>query len=152
MTDHHMSIDPTIEVLYVKRGRRYQPWGNLRQYHPDTMQAGTFRLTHCPEDGLYRHTTDVTPDTASFLAATAVAQWAMEQAITNKAIAAPAPTATQMTPKQMQLVEQFRLDMAEAGGLVPEYWQHSSPYEIVKAGIDAITAIHEYYNSERKVE
>ena len=54
------------EQLYVKRGRRYVPWGNGAHWDMDidAMKVGTFRLIYCPEPGHYRYRYDVIPDTA----------------------------------------------------------------------------------------
>ena len=45
------------------------------------------------------------------------------------------PRATAATA---QLIERFRADMAEACGLVPSWWQHSSARDISQAAIDAV--------------
>lgn len=124
------------ETLYIKKGRRYFPWGN-HSFANDIMKAGTFRLTYCPEDGHYRYTYDVTPDTASFLAAACIAQWSMEQAILEKAKSAPKPQ-PEWTEEQKKLIEKFRDDMAKTGALIPEYWTSSTAYEIAQAGIKAV--------------
>jgi hypothetical protein len=50
-------VIPPTETLYIKKGRRYIPWGNLgdRNWHDgDPMRIGTFRLIHCPAPGHYR--------------------------------------------------------------------------------------------------
>lgn len=125
----------TEETLYVKKGRRYVPWGH--HGHEDVMLAGAHRLTYCPEDGHRRYRHDVTPDTAAFLAACNIAQYAMEQAIAEKAKAAPQRSNT-YTPEQKRIIEKFRNDMAEAGALVPDYWTGNSAYEIARAGIEAV--------------
>jgi hypothetical protein len=126
------------EQLYVKRGRRYHPWGNGDHWGHDcdAMEAGTCRLIHCPEPGHYRQRSIVSPDAAAWVAAAMVAEHAMQEAIAARAIAAP--QVAPYTPKQLRLIEQFRRDMAAAGGLTPIYWTHSTPGEIVRAGIDAV--------------
>ena len=130
-----------MTTLYVKKGRRYIPWGHLEQdWHRDgdPMQAGTFRLVHCPAPGHYRTTHDVTPDTAAFLAAAELAAVAMEETMRERAKAVPQPSNTPYTAEQRRLIEQFRQDMAAIGALVPSYWTHASAREIAQAGIDAV--------------
>jgi hypothetical protein len=81
----------------------------------------------------------VTPDTAGFVAAAMIAREALEKAICNAVIAKPSlPTTRPYTPKQKRIVEQFRKDMADAGGLVPDWWTAKSAYEIVTAVIEAV--------------
>jgi len=128
------------ETLYIKKGRRYYPWGN-QSFANDVMKVGTFRLTYCPENGHYRYTQNVTPDTATFLAAASVAQWAMEQAILERAKSKPQPAPVPWTEKQLKLIEQFRSDMAATGALIPNYWMDSTAYEIAYAGIKAVEEI-----------
>lgn len=129
------------EQLYVKRGRRYLPWGNAEDWdrEKDVMKIGTFRLIHCPEPGHYRYRYDVTPDSAAWVAAAMVAENAMQKAIVDASIARPSSHGSHpYTPEQQRIIEQFRIDMAAAGGLVPSYWTHNSPIEIAEAGINAV--------------
>ena len=132
-----------MTTLYTKKGRRYVVWGNLQDHdwhRKDAMRAGTFRLTYCPEDGSRRHISDVTPDTAAFAAAAAIAQRAMEQAILERAKAHPLPRESPTTPEQEAIIRKFRDDMIAAGGLMPAYWEYATAYEIAKAGVDAVKA------------
>jgi hypothetical protein len=134
------------EQLYIKRGRRYYPWGNgdCWDTDKDAMKAGTCRLIYCPEPGHYRHHHDVTPDSAAWVAAAMVAEHAMQEAMASRAIAQP--QALQYTPEQQRLIEQFRRDMAAAGGLTPIWWTHGTPAEIAKAGVDAVKRYHDQQN------
>lgn len=128
-------------TLYTKRGRRYVPYGNVSDWRyrdGDAMRVGEFRLTHCVGDGLTRYIYNVTPDTAVFLAACSIAQVAMEQAIMEAAKLKPEPMT--YTPKQQEIFERFRQEMAAAGGLLPIYWRDSSAAEIAAAGIAAVWA------------
>lgn len=129
------------EQLYIKRGRRYIPWGNGDHWDmdKDAMQAGTCRLIYCPEPGHYRYRYDVTPDSAAWVAAAMVAEHAMQQAIADHAIARPKPQS--YTPEQQWLIEQFRRDMAAAGALVPDWWTHASAAEIAQAGVEAVRSL-----------
>lgn len=131
------------KTLYFKKGRRYYPWGNLQDYHrmgTDLMPAGTFRLVYCPEDGVTRFTTDVTPANAPVLAAMEKARWEMEQAILERARATPYMS-EKYTQEQQELIQKFRNDMAALGALVPMYWTNSTAWEIVEAGINAVKQV-----------
>lgn len=128
-----------MTTLYTKQGRRYVAWGHADRYDHDTMRAGEFRLTYCARDGERRYTYGVTPDTAGFVAAAEIARDAMERAINDRAIAGPQLGAvTPYTKRQLAIIEQFRRDMAEAGGLTPTYWQHATARELSEAAIDAV--------------
>ena len=128
--------------LFHKVGRYYKPWGNAERwdFDGDVMTAGQFRLVHCVEDGSRRYSYDVTPDTAALAAAADVAAVAMERAIQAAAIARPGVDLSQYTKKQLAIIERFRAEMAEAGGLLPSHWQHASAREIAEAGIKALRA------------
>lgn len=130
----------TNQVLYIKEGRRYVPWGNVEDpgHFPDVMKVGTFRLVHCVENGHYRYRHDVTPDSAAFVAAAMIALDAMEKAMLEKAKSNPNKAPKPWTQRQKELIENFRSDMAATGALVPTYWTTSSAYEIAMAGIKAV--------------
>jgi len=132
--------DP-ITTIYFKQGRRYVPYGNVSDWrYPDIdlMQAGEFRLIHCVSDGSTRYIYNVNPDHAAFLAAASIAQVAMEQAIGEAAKSKPELMA--YTPRQREILERFRQEMIEAGGLLPIYWRNNSASEIAAAGIAAVRA------------
>lgn len=133
------------QILYVKKGRRYVPYCNTESHRltgTDSIAVGSFRLTYCPEPGYRRHSYDVTPDTAGFMAACGIAQYAMEQAMTDMAKSAP-QLGREYTPQQRAIIDKFRNDMAAAGALIPTYWTSSSPREIAEAGINAVRKVHE---------
>lgn len=142
MTDFLPNEKPTMidQVLYIKEGRRYVPWGNLedRSYFQDVMEVGTFKLVHCVENGHYRYRHDVTPDSAAFVAAAMIALDAMEKAMLEKAKSNPNKAPMPWTQRQKELIENFRSDMAATGALVPTYWTTSTAYEIAMAGIEAV--------------
>lgn len=145
MTDQ-ASKEVFAETLYVKKGRRYVPWGTSidRWSHDnDIMRVGAFRLTYCPEEGCRRYLYKVKPDTAAFLAAAQVAQHAMEEAMLQKAIAQPSADPALYTEEQYALIQEFRQRMYQLGGLVPSYWVHGTAYEIAQAGINAVKQLHE---------
>lgn len=127
------------ETLYVKRGDQYVPWGNTESLTTDRhgMKAGTFRLIQCSGDGAYRIRTDVTPDTAGFIAAATIAQDAMEKALIKASLIAPKVN-TPLTTKQREILNNFKDQMRKAGGIFPHYWEVNSPNEIATAGINAV--------------
>jgi len=133
--------NPDAEVLYIKKGKRYHVWGNAlthgERFDCDPMRVGTFRLTYCPEPSHQRYSYDVKPDHAAFLAAAEIARFAMEEAITKAARFKP-NTSGKYTKQQKDIIERFRQEMADAGGLLPDYWHSGSPAEIAQAGIDAV--------------
>jgi hypothetical protein len=135
------TIQPTT-ALYVKKGRRYVPYGNVSDWHHDgdRMQAGEFRLTHCVGDGSTRYYYNVTPDNAAFLAAAGIAQVAMEEAIYREAAKINPEAAWAWTPQQQEIIQRFRHDMAAAGGLLPTYWRKGTAAEIAAAGVAAVQA------------
>jgi hypothetical protein len=128
------------DQLFIKKGRRYVPYGNAGSWYDDrdVMKIGEFRLTYCADEGHYRARYDVTPDTAAFVAAAMIAQHEMEKAITETIIAKPSLEGQPYTDEQKQIVEKFRHDMAATGALVPHYWLHRSAAEVAKAGVDAV--------------
>lgn len=131
-----------MTTLYVKNGRRYEPWGNLedrRWFSVDIMEVGEFRLVHCESPHCKRTITNVKPDDAAFLAAALKARKAMEEHILEKAKSMPSTNGKPYTIEQQSLVKEFREAMAMTGAFVPDYWTNASPAEIAQAGIDAIT-------------
>jgi hypothetical protein len=126
------------DQLFVKRGRRYHPWGNGDHWDmdKDAMPIGSFRLIYCPAPGHYRYRYDVSPDSAAWVAAAMVAEHAMQEAMASRVVASPPPQA--YTPRQQQLVDQFRRDMAAEGALTPIWWTHGSPAEVAQAGVNAV--------------
>lgn len=122
-------------TLYEKRGRKYAPV--QIDYDRDSLKCGQFRLHYAYEDGAGMFFYDVTPDTSGFVAAAMIAHKAIEQAIQDAATAKPRGP-TPYTKKQLAIIERYRAEMVEAGGLLPEWWQHTSTWDIAKAGIDAV--------------
>lgn len=125
-----------IEVLYKKVGRKYVP---VRQtfggYDSPTIPVGTFVITYAYTGGGRSYTYDVTPDTASFVAAAKVAQKAMEKAIQEKC--KYKPEHVKWTKKQRDIMADFQHQMFKAGGNMPTWWTSASGYEIAQTGIDA---------------
>lgn len=127
------------ETLYKKVGRKYVPVSD-RWDGSDQMRVGSFRLTYCYTSGGRRYEYEVTPATASWVAAAMIAKVAMEDAIRAKAVAKP-HAAIAYTKRQQEIIQRFRTEMSEAGGLMPEWWDHASAYELSQA---AIKAVEEY--------
>lgn len=130
-----------MTTLYVKNGRRYEPWGSLEDHHwlgGDIMEVGEFRLVHCEAPSCKRTIANVKPDDVAFLAAALKARKAMEEYILEKAKSMPSTNGKPYTIEQQSLIKEFREAMALTGAFVPSYWTNASPAEIAQAGIDAI--------------
>lgn len=130
-----------MTTLYEKRGRKYVPVAAYWAEGRDKMKVGEFRLTYCYTDGGRRYEYDVTPATAPFVAAAMIAKVAMEDAIRERVIAKEHIKNVPYTKKQLEILERFRKEMSDAGGLLPNWWDHASSYEISEA---AIKAVQEY--------
>lgn len=127
-------------TLYEKIGRRYVPvsidW--YRDAHRDTMRVGTFRLMYAYSYGATRYEYDVTPATASWVAAATIARQAMESAIAQAAVACKAEDLRPYTKAQLAVIERFRAEMAAVGGLLPAYWEHTSARDLSEVAIKAV--------------
>lgn len=132
-----------MTTLYEKRGRKYVPYSMAWHYdrNGDQMKVGEFRLTYCHTGGGRKYDYSVTPATAPFVAAAMIAREAMEQAIREKIVATNHIKTQPYTKKQLAIIERFRKEMSDAGGLLPTWWDHASAYEISEA---AIKAVQEY--------
>jgi hypothetical protein len=127
-----------VTVLYEKRGRKYVPVQDRWDDGRDCMKVGQFRLTYCYSEGGRRYEYNVTPATASFVAAATVAREAMEDAIRQRAISTEHIKNVPYTKKQLEILTRFRKEMSDAGGLWPNWWQHTSAYELSEAAIKAV--------------
>lgn len=127
------------DTLYRKEGRRYKPAFSIRRwdYDGDAMKVGTFRLTHAYDTGARRYEYDVTPDTASVVAALVQYRTAIEKAIADRAVARPSGSIP-YTKRQLAIIEEFREKMAKAGGMLPTYWVHASAFDISEAAVNAL--------------
>ena len=128
-----------METLYRKVGRKYVP--HSIQWHDDTsqMKIGTCRLTYAygPAARMFHY--DVTPDTAGFHAAGMIFRKAIEDAVREKSIPSPSDgEVKKYTKKQIEIIKRFRHEMAEAGGMLPTWWNHASSWDIAEAGFDAL--------------
>lgn len=130
-----------MTTLYEKRGRKYVPVAAYWAEGRDKMKVGEFRLTYCYSDGARRYEYNVTPATAPFVAAAMIAKVAMEDAIRERVISTNHINTVPYTKKQLAILKRFRQEMADAGGLLPNWWQHTSAYELSEA---AIKAVQEY--------
>jgi len=148
-------IDPYLDTLYsafemigsgITTVQHIQGWlpGTLPEAEKragQTIKAYEdvgMRVSYCYADGALRYSYDVKPDTASFVAACELAGEAMERAIQGVAMAHPSPRERPYTKRQLEILEHFRAEMVDAGGLLPTWWEYSSAREIAQAGIDAV--------------
>ena len=127
-----------MTTLYEKRGRKYVPVQDRWDDGRDCMKVGQFRLTYCYSEGGRRYEYEVTPATASFVAAATVAREAMEDAIRQRVISKEHIKNVPYTKKQLAILKRFRKEMSDAGGLLPHWWQHTSAYELSEAAIKAV--------------
>lgn len=130
----------TNEVLYKKQGRKYVPvYDVARDYDSDYMQVNTWRMVYAYDNGARRYEYDVQPDTASFKASCMLAEQAMLKKIEEAVACVPSgKQPKQYTKKQLDLLEKFRHDMRAAGRFVPDWWQHCSASDLVKAAMQAM--------------
>ena len=126
-----------MTALYEKRGRRYVPVQDVLCDTRDYMQVGTFRLTYAYEAGGRRYEYKVTPATASWAAAAMIARDVMVAAMQEAAIATPA-WPVKYTQKQLDIIERYRKEMADAGGNLPGWWNVAHPWSIADAAIEAL--------------
>jgi predicted outer membrane protein len=124
------------EVLYKKIGKRYIPAFNVeRSYDNDLMKPGTFRLTYCYTDCGRRYNYDVTPDTASFVAAAEMFRYEMEQAVLEASKAVEQQDkdySKRYTKEQKQVIAQCRDLLDKSGVTTPLWWQHRSGWDMSK--------------------
>jgi hypothetical protein len=127
------------EALYRKVGRRYVPAYSSIEWDRDCMPVGTFRLVFASGDGSQRYSHGVTPETASWAAAADIARHAIESAISEAVHAKPMDNKPRpYTKRQAEILARYRAEMREAGGLLPEWWQHTSARELADAAVDAV--------------
>lgn len=126
-----------MTTLYEKRGRKYVPISERWQLgDDDQMSVGEFRLTYCYTNGGKRYEYKVVPATASWAAAAMIAREAMEQAIRD---ATPAkPKARELTKRQQEILTHYRKEMADAGGMFPEWWEYTSAWDLSNIAIKAV--------------
>lgn len=125
------------DTLYRKKGRRYVPAYSARDwssYDNDLMRPGTFRLTYAYSDGGRRYEYDVTPDTASFLAAAMLAKHAMTEALRDAAKMKPSGI-HKFSARERKLIAEFRAAM---GMNYPLWWREGTADEVASAGVDAV--------------
>lgn len=124
------------EVLYRKIGKRYIPAFNVeRSYDNDLMKPGTFRLTYCYTDCGRRYNYDVTPDTASFVAAAEMFRYEMEQAVLEASKAVEQQDrdySKRFTKEQKQVIAQCRDLLDKSGVTTPLWWQHRTGWDMSK--------------------
>lgn len=129
-----------MKTLYEKIGRKYVPYA-IEWKDKDTLKTGQFRLHYAYQDGGGMYSYDVQPDTAGFVAAAMIAHKAIENAIAEAAKPTPQVTTIPYTKKQLEIINRFREEMMQAGGLFPDWWGNTRPWDIADA---AIKAVREY--------
>ena len=102
-----------MTTLYEKRGKRYALWGAAWSNEFDLLRAGQFRLSYCPKDGMRVYHYEVTPMSAPVEAALMIVRQGMEDAMDAARVSKPQAPAVPYTPKQRELIDKFRADMAE---------------------------------------
>ena len=125
-------------TLYKKVGKKYIPH-TVKWYEDateDRQAVGTFRLTYAYAAGGKRYSYNVTPATATTVAAMMVAKVAMEEKIRDMArMNTYGYSQKPYTKKQLALIAKFRDDM---GGMYPSWWVERSANEISDAAIKAV--------------
>lgn len=128
-------------IYYIKRGRRYVPSLNVREWSQDTMQVGQSRLETCTASGQRVYQYDIEPDFAPLAAALALVREELVSRIRLSAIAVPSAGMTAAyTTEQLEILAEFRERMAQAGGLLPASWDVKSAHAIAQAVCEIIEA------------
>lgn len=125
------------ETLYKKVGRKYVPYA-IEWTDKDTLKTGQFRLHYAYTDGGGMYFYDVKPDTAGFVAAAMVAHKAIEESIREASKPRPSGETIHYTKKQLEIIKRYREEMMQAGGMLPEWWAHTRPWDIADAAINAV--------------
>ena len=121
------------EILYRKVGRKYEPVSQYWRDCGNEMRVGTFRLRYASEAHGESYEYDVAPDTAGFVAAAMIAKKGMESAISEAS--KMRPSGGRYTNKHIAIIAKFKEDM---GGMYPAWWTENSPYDIARAGVNAV--------------
>ncbi len=128
-------------IYYIKRGRRYVPALNAREWTMDTMQVGQSRIETCTSSGQRVYQYGIAPDFAPLAAAFALVRDELASRIMSAAIATPSAGMTKdYTEDQLAILTEFRERMALAGGLLPQSWDIKSPHQIAQAVCEIIEA------------
>jgi hypothetical protein len=128
-------------IYYIKRGRRYVPALNVRDWTTDTMQVGQSRLETCTASGQRVYQYRIEPDYAPLAAALALVRDELVSRIRSSAIAEPsAGMTTAYTADQLAFLAECRERMAQAGVLLPASWDVKSAHDIAQAVCELIEA------------
>lgn len=125
------------DILYTKVGRKYVPQSRIFDFE-HAMPVGSFMLVYAYVDGGKQYEYEVTPDTASFVAAAMIAKKAMQEVIQEKSEFRPDMRGIAWTKKQAAVLVECRKKMREVGGNLPSWWSASSSAELADAAIDAV--------------
>lgn len=120
------------ETLYIKKGRRYKPWGTI--YDINGLPEGTHLVVVKPgsQSMLY----NVEPDRAALLAAMREATEAMIGAMRE---------ASELQPQQVPITQEQRdlLDKLKVTGFNASIWRRGGLRDMVDAGMKALEARHD---------
>lgn len=120
------------ETLYIKKGRRYKPWGMI--YALGGLPQGTHLVVVKPgsQSMLY----NVEPDRAALLAAMREATEAMIDAMRE---------ASELQPQQAPITQEQRdlLDKLKATGFNASIWSRGGLHDMVYAGMKALESRHD---------
>ena len=112
------------DTLYIKKGRRYKPWGMIYDLNGLPQGAHLVVVKPSSQSMLY----NVEPDRAALLAAMREATEAMIDAMLE---------ASELQPQQVPITQEQRdlLDKLKATGFSASVWSRGSLRDIVDAGM-----------------
>lgn len=120
------------ETLYIKKGRRYKPWGMI--YDLRGLPQGTHLVVVKPSSQSMLY--NVEPDRAALLAAMREATEAMIDAMRES---------DELQPRQAPITQEQRdlLDRLKATGFNDSVWSRSGLRDMVDAGMRVLEARHD---------
>lgn len=120
------------DTLYIKKGRRYKPWGMI--YDLNGLPEGAHLVVVKPgSQGLLYN---VEPERAALLAAMREATEAMIDAMRE---------ASELQPLQVPITQEQRalLDKLKATGFNASVWSRGGLHDMIDAGMKALEAHHD---------
>lgn len=120
------------ETLYIKKGRRYKPWGTI--YDMNGLPQGAHLVVVKPSSQSLLY--NVEPDRAALLSAMREASEAMIDAMRE---------ASELQPRQAPITQEQRdlLDKLKETGFNSSIWSRGGLRDIVDAGMRALEARHD---------
>lgn len=115
------------DTLYIKKGRRYKPWGMIYDLNGLPQGAHLVVVKPSSQSMLY----NVEPDRAALLAAMREATEAMIDAMRE---------ASELQPQQVPITQEQRdlLDRLKATGFNASIWSRGGLRDMIDAGMEAI--------------